>query len=873
MANWPDSGSLPAPHLPVGQQPFLGQERVPSSNERREKVTTSEKKLTRRSFLTTTALAAGAMATAGMAGCASVSTDEKPELSETGEMAAEEQTFVSTCRGNCGGGCALQARVREGKIVSTHPMTFPNEYEGVEQGCVKGMATPLRLYGAHRLRYPMKLVGERGSGQWEQISWDEAIDLLAGKLKAAMEEYGPASVCIQGGAGNKAAWLNSGPLQIDNNNTNRSMGIGASRFMRKTGCTVLATGDDMSGLYFRNYLLQIPMNALEDLPNAKTIVVWGSNPAEASFARSSWYWICKAKEAGAKVVTIDPLYTPTAAHSDEWLPIKVGTDAALMCAMANYIIDHGLADADCLARKSNAPFLIDADGKYLRLSDTGAALEEVEDAEGEIAEEDQPVVWDEAAQAFVSYTKAESPAVSGSFDANGKSVRTVYDAVVENIRPFTVEFAANECGLPTDQIERLAELVATNTPTTFHIDWGIEHTYTSWRIYFGSAFLAALTGSVGVSGGAYSTSRSLGATIFDAPKALDMSCFEVEGELPSKCITGDYLVDIMETGKWAGEDFPVRALVVQAADPLDNFSGPTDLMKAYEKIDFICTIELFMTTTAHYSDLVLPAALPWEAEDFSSSGFMCQKAIDPIGEARGDFEIFVDLARAMGYEDLFDKTGEEYLRGMLDTPENLEAGLGYDIYHEQGAVLKDYEIETFATPESNKLGVTRFYLEEMQPRDDWGQTFPMSDRMPNYEHNIESYAENPDRERYPLYGFSSHDNYHGQSVWAHNAWLDDFRLVDGKPFCRLSEKAAAERGIQTGDKVRVFNDHGSCVLSALVTKGIQEDSVWVPHGFFWDEFEEGFAQTLTGYYPDPVSSNSNFNDWICEVEKIEGGAR
>lgn len=824
---------------------------------------TKANSLTRRSFLATTALAAGALAASSAAGCSSVSTSGEGAPAST--EVVEEKTYVSTCRGNCGGGCALQAKVREGKIVSTHPMTFGNDKEGVDQGCVKGMANVLRLYGTHRLTHPMKCVGERGSGEWEQISWDEAIQMVADKFKAAFEECGPASVCIQGGAGNKAAYLNSHPLQIDNNSCNYNMGVGTTRFMKKTGVTVLATGDDMAGLYFRSYLLQIPQNALEDLPNAKTIVVWGSNPAEASFTRSAWYYICKARENGTKVITIDPLYTPTAAHSDVWLPIQAGTDAALMCAMANYIVENGLVNEEYLKEGSVAPLLIKEDGAYLRLSDVGGATAGAED--------DLPLVWDEASSGFAAYTEASAPALQGTFDANGQSARTVYDATLENIAPFTVEFAAKECGLSVEQIEELARTCAVDTPTTFHIDWGIEHTYNSWRVYFASALLASLTGNVGVSGGAYNTSRTVGSKIFKTPAKMDLSCLEVEDAKPNKVITGDYLCEIMETGQWAGEDFPVRALLVQACDPLDNFSGATDLMKAYEKIDFICTIELFMTTTAHYSDLVLPAALPWEAEDFSTSGFMCQKAIEPVGEARGDFDIMRGIAEAMGYSDLFDKTGEEYLRGMLDTPENMEADCGYDAYHEQGAILSEYETKSFATPESNALGLTQFYLEKMQPRDDWGQTFPLKDRLPYYEPSIEAYAANPDREKYPLYGFSSHDNYHGQSVWAHNVWLDEFRTVDGKPFCRIHESAAAARGIATGDTVRVFNDHGSCVLKAVVTKGIQAESVWVPHGFFWDEFDEGFAQQLTGHYPDPVSSNSNFNDWICQVEKVEGGAQ
>ena len=277
-----------------------------------------------------------------------------------------------------------------------------------------------------------------------------------------------------------------------------------------------------------------------------------------------------------------------------------------------------------------------------------------------------------------------------------------------------------------------------------------------------------------------------------------------------------------------------------------------------------------MTTTAHYSDLVLPAAMPWEAEDYDKSGFMSQKAIEPCGEALPDWDIIKGIADAMGLDDVLPWTQEEALRRILDTSKNTAAGLGYDTYHEKGYVLGEYSDPETVSGEYNALGRTQFYLEELPPRDNYGQTIGLEDRLPSYKVSREAYKDNPDRAKYPLYGFSNHDMYHGQSVWAHNAWLDNFRTVEGKPFCRISEKAAAERGIVTGDTVRVFNDHGECVLKALVTKGIREDSLWVPHGFYWDEFIAGTAQNLTGPYADAVTSNSNFNDWICQVEKYEG---
>lgn len=824
--------------------------------------------------MATTALAAGALATATAAGCSSVDESGAGATSaETDTAAPEESYFVGTCHGNCGGRCALKATVRDGKVVSTLPMDYTKENEGLRVGCIKGVSNPLRIYGPSRLLYPMKRAGERGSGEWEQISWDEAIELFANQLKTTMETYGGEANMWQGGAGNMNGVLNGTPTGIINSALlptgeikpldGFSKGYANSRLIQKTGGTVLSVGHDMAGIVFAFVHLTQPRSAVEDLANAKTIVSWGANPAEASFCRAAWNWVCKGRENGAKLITIDPLFTSTAAHSDEWLPVRTGTDAALMCGMIHYIVDNDLADWDYVKNGSVAPFLIDEAGAYLRLSNFGKAEAGADD--------DVPVVWDEDAGEFVAHTEAVNPAIRGTFDAEGTSVRTVFDAAMENIAPFTVEFAAEECGISVEQIENLARTCATEGPTSFYINYGLEHTYESWRIYFLIGLLASLTHSVGIPGGSHVGSIGLGhesATTIKQPKTFNADGFVVEDAVPGNHFTGDWIVQIAETGQWAGKDFHMGTLVNMCANPLDNFSGSSALLKAYDKIDYIITIDSIMTTTAHYSDLVLPTCMPWETYEYIDGGIFEQKAIEPVGDAKSDFDIIKSVAVKMGYDDLIEGEGLDFLRSYLDTPENIEAGVGFDALYENGVVVGDYSMPATVVPEYNPYGRTQFYMEYLMPRDAWGQVFGLQDRLPFYKPSIEAYADNPDREKYPLYGFSNHDLYHGQTLWVHNEWLNTFRTIEGKPFCRMHPEVAEARGIKTGDKARVFNDHGSCVLNALVTEGIRNDSLWLPHGFTWDEFEEGYAQSLTRWCPDDVTSNNNFNDWICQVEKV-----
>jgi molybdopterin-containing oxidoreductase family molybdopterin binding subunit len=777
-----------------------------------------------------------------------------------------EKVYYNLCRGNCGGQCPLEGTVREGKVVRTTPVVVPREAEGLPLGCVKGHTNPLRLYATNRVLYPMRQTGERGSDNWEQVSWDEALSLVAEKFQGAIDDYGPQSIAFWLSAGNTTGYLNGNFTYFANSPRVPTVGIALERFLKKTGVTIFSSSHDIAQLYFQATVLQAPINSAEDIQHAKTILLWGANPTDA--ARNHWPWICKAKENGATVVTIDPQYTNAAAHSDTWIPIRVGSDGALMLALCNYIIDNALVDYDYLRNHSVAPLLIKEDGSHLRLSDLGMdPVEGPPDAEGKATSLDSEVVWDEAAGAFGSSRTVEDPAFEGSFDANGTSVRTVYDLVREQIRPFTVEFASEECGIPVEQIEELALLYATNKPALISNNWGMEHTWNSWQIYLDLPFLAALTGNACVAGSGYATGFSgMASKLVKSPVKTDFSDLVIPDAKENKVITGERICEITDTGTWAGADMPIRCVYMMTSNPLHSCLGATYIKRAFDKVDFLVVADSFMTDSAQYADLVLPVAMSWENEDFNGT-FMTQKAVEPAGECKSDFEILKGLAEKLGHSDLYDLSAEDYLRRILDTPENIEVGCAFDDYKEQGIILGDYQYGENVGTEANPTGRTRFYLETLPPRDDCGQTISATDRIPYYQHAFEAYQGNPLREKYPLFGMSYHDNYHAQSIFAHSPWLDELRGLKGEPYMRIHEDAAAERGIATGDVVKVFNDHGSCTLRAVVTKGIRSDTILVPHGYQGDEFIEGHPQTLTAMCLDPISSNNNFNDWLCQVEK------
>ena len=271
------------------------------------------------------------------------------------------------------------------------------------------------------------------------------------------------------------------------------MSVGYGRFITALGATVLGAGADYAQIYEQSTLLGISGNDQTDIVNAKTIMCWGGNPAEAYI--HDWQFVCEAREAGAKLITIDPQYTASAMHSDIYVPIRPGTDGALMLAMANYIIENGLTDEDFMKSRTISPFLVKEDGTYVRMSDFG-----VEPTQGPISSTtgkpttiDPNVVWDAQAGEARQASEVENPELLGFFEVNGQQVQTVYQKVKDLITEYTVDKASEICDIPAEQIEELARIYATEGPVAVLTFQGLGHHVNSHHNFKNLAFIAALT--------------------------------------------------------------------------------------------------------------------------------------------------------------------------------------------------------------------------------------------------------------------------------------------------------------------------------------------------------------------------------------------
>lgn len=829
--------------------------------------------LTRRSFLKTTAAVAGA---------AAVGEAVTPNLTalaadtRSGET-PEEQVFYSACGGNCGGpSCRMKGIVREGKLVQVKPVSDYNAaHPEFKTGCVKGQTNPQRLYGTKRVLYPLKRAGERGAGEWERISWDEAITLLTDKMKAAQEQYGDSAIAFW------HSYVGSGILNHATSympmKPRGGTSVSLERFVKKTGATVMTPAADLCYMWMNNLTGYSTYSApASEVLNSKTILLWGINPIGAS--RDMWHFVRKAKENGATLITIDPRFQLSAAQSDHYLPVRPATDGYLALALCNHIIDNDWVDWDFLANESVAPFLRKEDGTLLHLSDLGMEPEEgpVDAATGKPKAIDAEVVYDEAAGEFGSANKISDPAVRGSFEVGGFKVQTVFDYVVSRIKEYTVEKAAEVCDVPAEKIEEVARLYATAKPAGIATYQGCGHYYNSRHVYKNFMLLASLTGNLGKKGTyAYlehlQEHTEVGSPAGGTTSTVDL--IKVDDAKQGVAVTGQYLPEIMESGKFGGKDLPIKVVYVMQGNPLACDSGRQALIEAIKKLDFFCVADPHMSDTARYADLVLPIALTWEKEDAAGGYALFEKAVEPAGECKTDMDVFRMLADKMGFPDLYDKTDEEYLRAALDTPFNKANGFTYDDYKEKGFIAKFPEDMAPAAAASGAATAKKravFYIEKPYAKDDNGRVLDMDiERAPYFEEPLEASVNSPEHEKYPLFGFSVHEIYHAQSVLVDIPWMNELRP---EPRIEINEDAARDRGIKQGDTVRVFNDRGFVVCKAVVTKGIRPDCILLPHGWQTDDFIAGHSTDLTRVDMDPITGNSAYNEILCEVELYDGGA-
>lgn len=246
-----------------------------------------------------------------------------------------------SCNKDCGAGCPLEAHIQDGIIQKITDSTFKKP---LMHGCLKGFRMTDVLYSKDRILKPQIRTGERGSGEFRDASWKEALDLIAEKLKSSKEKYGAESVMRLGGSGScRGALHNTATLTQrffnlygDYTETRGSFSSEAATYVKKPMFGTKNIGIDVKTLI-----------------NSKMIILWGFNPEDTRFGCETEALLKKTAGMGIPFVVLDPRKTPSVTkYNAEWIPIIAGTDSALMLSMLYILLSEGLADLDFINKYS-----------------------------------------------------------------------------------------------------------------------------------------------------------------------------------------------------------------------------------------------------------------------------------------------------------------------------------------------------------------------------------------------------------------------------------------------------------------------------------------------------------------------------------------
>lgn len=782
-------------------------------------------------------------------------------LEEIGAQSAlaqtEEQVFQSFCRPNCVGYCRLNVHVRNGKAVKISMAPFPDSR--YNRMCLRGLSHVQRIYDPDRILYPMKRAGERGENKWERITWDEAIGTISGEFKRLQEEYGKQAVAFISGSGNISLLNGSLP------------GMG-SRFQNLIGATAVESCTDSAlpwGMGRVTGSGGFITNEPADWANAKVIILWGFNVTEA--AMHDWHFIAEGMEKGAKLVVIDPNYTSIASKADLYVSCRPGSDPALILSLIQVIIAEELYDRQYVLDHTVGPFLVREDTKkFLRMSDLGVEpTEGPPDARGNPTVIDPAAVWDEAQGAAVPVGEVSEPALFGTFETNGFTVRPAFALLKEEADNYAPESASDLTEVDPQIIRQLAQL-ASEKPVANLAGFGPQAYDNGVMVGHALGALAGITGNIGISGG---TTGYLWQTYAGINYNVMFPTFEFGPRVPNLALR-----EVVKSGEFQGQPFPIKSLFVSYGNPFSNYVNQKELLEeVLPKLDLVVVSEMAYTTTARYADIVLPVPHWFEEEDIGSANAQhpfvqfAEKCIEPPGECKRDSEIFRLLAEQMGIGEYFSMSDEEYINEVLNTPYSAEIGLNYQSLREQGAirVWKDDPFIPFAGGTfPTASGRMEFYVENPTPRVNYGQEYDADrERLPRFFPPAEAWPDNENYTKYPLVLLSQRPRFRVHGQWFNTPWL---RELDPEPLIYMNPVDALARGITNGDIVETYNDRGHAVSKLILSEGIRPGVLNYIRGWQKHQMIAGDFQELTGTLIDPVGVNQSFMDALVEVRKWDG---
>jgi DMSO reductase family type II enzyme molybdopterin subunit len=567
-------------------------------------------------------------------------------------------------------GCNWDVYVKDGIVwreeqAGTYPQIDPNTPDYNPRGCQKGACYSERMYDAARLRYPLKRVGARGEGKWRRVSWDEALSDIVDKTIDVLATTGPEAI----------VW-DQGTAQ-----TTGGAGLALARISSLLDMPVLDVnteiGDHHPGTAVTCGKIVFTSSA-DDVFYSDLVLIWGGNPLYTQIPQA--HFINEARYNGAHVVTIAPDYNASAVHADEWIGVKVGTDAALGLAMAHVMIEEDLYAAAFVKEQTDLPLLVRADtGMFLRESDL------------EPGGSEETFYWYDRASAGVAEASKRSlalgavdPALEGEFTVEtpqgAVTVTPVFARLRAHLRDYAPEKVREATGVHPEVVRRLARRLARARAATCITQSNFSKFYHGIEMERAQILVFVLAGQMGRRGAGFMAfpylsidgTDALGAVsstmaprialrlleLQAAPKFVqgklrglttEMILFELGREeyrkrtFPSTILwlykyggleelygrsrewdphmkrdVKDYLAEAEEKGWQILPQTPPRILFEDGGNLVRRVRGYQKMVQnLFPKLDLLVTIDWRMSSTALHSDYVLPCAAWYEKDDIT----------------------------------------------------------------------------------------------------------------------------------------------------------------------------------------------------------------------------------------------------------------
>ena len=852
--------------------------------------------LTRRNFVKWGAASAGVASLVGLSSCA-----PSGESEEGGDAPAEETGtwLTGACMNNCSCGssrCLLKVYVEDG--VPLKIRTDEQDPDSVEvpqrRACPRGRAQIGNMLSPARIKYPMKRKGwspdnpngeMRGRDEWERITWEEALDYIAAEMQKAYDNYGPRSILA-------AAYSDIGDTYFDPVVCLLNAKGGA---MHHELGTVSLGSWPIPEISMTGGMLAAPDSLA--IQESQLHFHFGNNWM-ANKGGNTAYQLQNAREAGGKVIIVEPWLNQTAAAiADEWVPIMPGTDTAFCIGMMYHMIENNLQDQEFLDK-----YCVGFDADHM--------------PEGAPKEDN-----------FKDY-------VLGTYDGE----------------PKTPEWAEAICAVPAATIRRLAEEIANTEKVDFFA--GQSTTKIPAGEMFAQAFytLAFMHGGLGTPGN-YASWIGLHEGMSSTPYCMAGDSSNGAGLNPVNPVTPpslstiplwDQIEDPMSWDKidftecwqsildgeygrdtWVGGKHPLDIHVIYSGgyeNSLNSLPNANAGIKAFRKVDFVWGANPFFDSSRQYCDIVLPVATWWEKGNLawmnnSDTVYWADRIMDPLYESKPESYIAEELAKRLGVDPATVNTmtdaqrtyaslaGAAYMtdqataayaplltitqedidelgvegtpqEGIMTVSEFKEKGC-FKIPRTKGDALTSHPWEAFyADPEANPLATAsgKFEIYSMTCAALTNSLgFTTISPIAKWQIGDPEQGQGTQTEEFPLLLWTPHSLRR-----AHTVNDNVISLREAFPQeCFMSSVDAEARGIKNGDIVLMTSPHGQVLRPAKVLPTIVPGAVALQDGA-WIRIDEETGIDLGGdpnILQAPKSSGQASQSWtgtLVQVEKYTG---